>query len=245
MHVVLGIFGEPVLMESEPELELVLLDLHVQPLNQNHAAYGTALQPQTWIALAAAIANKAATSEQAVLDSQPIAAQADTQLARQPVFVTQQQMMHVVDGAFTEPVLMESEPEPEPVLLGLHVQPLNQNHAAYGIAQQPHTWTVLVVVKANKAVMSVAAVLDFQLLAAQADTQHVVQPVFVTLPLIMHAVLGIFGDHVLMELELELEPVLLDLHVQPLNQSRAAYGIAQQALIATVLDVHKASSLAI
>ena len=48
-------------------------------------------------------------------------------------------MMHVVDGAFTEPVLMESEPEPEPVLLGLHVQPLNQNHAAYGIAQQPQT----------------------------------------------------------------------------------------------------------
>jgi hypothetical protein len=91
----------------------------------------------------------------------------------------------------------------------------------------------------------VAAVLDTLHHVAQADTQHVVQPVFVTLPLIMHAVLGIFGEPVLMELELELEPVLLGLHVQPLNQNHAAYGTAQQALIATVLDVHKASSLAI
>ncbi len=89
-----------------------------------------------------------------------------------------------------------------------------------------------------------AAVLDFQPLAAQADTQHAVQLVFVTLHLIMHVVLGIFGEPVLMELELELEPVLLGLHVQPLNQNHAAYGTAQQALIATVLDVHKANSLA-
>jgi hypothetical protein len=57
----------------------------------------------------------------------------------QPVFVIQQQMMHVADGAFMELVLMESELELEPVLLGLHVQPLNQNHAAYGTALQPQT----------------------------------------------------------------------------------------------------------
>ena len=80
----------------------------------------------------AATANKVATSEQLVLDLQPFVVQVVTQPARYLVFVIPQQMMHVVDGAFTEPVLMESEPEPELVLLDLHVQPLNQNHAAYG-----------------------------------------------------------------------------------------------------------------
>ena len=104
---------------------------------------------------------------------------------------------------------------------------------------------MLVVVKVSKVVILVVVVLDSQPLAAQADTQHAVQPVFVMPQQIMHVVLGIFGEPVLMELEPELELVLLDLHVQPLNQNPAAHGIAQQALIATVLDVHKASSLAI
>jgi hypothetical protein len=90
---------------------------------------------------------------------------------------------------------------------------------------------VLVVVKPNKVVILVEAVLDSQPLAAQADTQHAVQPVFVIPQQMMHVVPGIFGEHALMESELELEPVLLGLHVQPLNQNPATHGIAQQALI--------------
>jgi|LakMenEpi03Aug12_release.lakeMendotaPanAssembly.Ray.scaffolds.fasta_scaffold3306200_1 hypothetical protein len=48
-----------------------------------------------------------------------------------------------------------------------------------------------------------------------------------------------------MELELELEHVLLDLHVKLLNQSHAAHGFVQQVLISIVLVVAKALRVAI
>ena len=62
--------------------------------------------------------------------------------------------------------------------------------------------------------------------------------------LIALAAPGVFGAIVSMEPEPEPELVQQDHHVQLLNQSHAAYGIAQQALISTVLDAAIASSLA-
>ena len=73
------------------------------------------------------------------LDTPHHVAQADIHPVVQLAFVTQHRKTHVAPGTFGEPVLTEPEQEPEPVLLDLHVLPLNQSLAQFGTAQQRQT----------------------------------------------------------------------------------------------------------